>query len=65
MPEKTTQEFIENADPLLIGAVTNYDFVKIKTKASNAMLISEIKNAPSQAPTPEMRLYRKPTFAKT
>lgn len=60
MLEKTTLEFIDNADPLLIGAVTNDDLVKIKTKAGNAMLISEIKTAPSQAPTPEMRPYRKP-----
>lgn len=41
MLEKTTQEFIENAYPLLIGAVANDDFVKIKTPAGNAVLISE------------------------
>lgn len=41
MLEKTIQEFIENAESLLIGAVTNDDFVKIKTKAGNAVLISE------------------------
>lgn len=41
MLEKTTQEFIENAYLLLIGAVANDDFVKIKTQAGNAVLISE------------------------
>lgn len=41
MLEKTTQEFIENAESLLIGAVTNDDFVRIRAKAGNAVLISE------------------------
>lgn len=41
MLEKTTQEFIADAETFLIGAVVNDDFVKIKTKAGNAVLISE------------------------
>ena len=41
MIEKTAQEFIANAEGLLIGAVANDDFVKIHTKAGNAVLISE------------------------
>ena len=41
MLEKTTQEFIDNAKNLLIGAVSNDDFVKIHTSAGNAVLISE------------------------
>ena len=41
MIEKTTQEFIDNAKNLLIGAVSNDDFVKIHTSAGNAVLISE------------------------
>lgn len=41
MLEKTTQEFIDNANNLLIGAVSNDDFVKIHTSAGNAVLISE------------------------
>lgn len=41
MQEKTTQEFLANAENLLIGAVANDDFVKIKTSAGNAVLISE------------------------
>ena len=41
MLEKTTQEFIDNAKNLLIGAVSHDDFVKIHTSAGNAVLISE------------------------
>lgn len=41
MLEKTTQEFIADAESLLIGAVANDDFVKIKTNAGCAVLISE------------------------
>lgn len=41
MLEKTTQEFIADAENLLIGAAVNDDFVKIKTSAGNAVLISE------------------------
>ena len=41
MLEKTTQEFIADAESLLIGAVTNGDFVKIKTSAGDAVLINE------------------------
>ena len=41
MLEKTTQEFIADAESLLIGAVANGDFVKIKTSAGDAVLISE------------------------
>lgn len=41
MLEKTTQEFITDAENLLIGAAVNDDFVKIKTSAGNAVLISE------------------------
>jgi len=41
MLEKTAQEFIADAENLLVGAVANDDFVKIKTRAGNAVLISE------------------------
>ncbi len=41
MLEKTAQEFIADAENLLIGAAANDDFVKIKTRAGNAVLISE------------------------
>lgn len=41
MLEKTTQEFIADAENLLNGAAVNDDFVKIKTSAGNAVLISE------------------------
>jgi len=41
MLEKTTEEFIADADNLLIGAAVNDDFVKIKTRTGNAVLISE------------------------
>lgn len=41
MQEKTIQEFISDAENLMIGAVANDDFVKIKTRAGNAVLISE------------------------
>lgn len=41
MLEKTTQEFIADAEQYLIGAAANDDFVKIKTNAGNAVLISE------------------------
>lgn len=41
MIEKNTQEFIADAETLLVDAVANDDFVKIKTRAGNAILISE------------------------
>ncbi len=41
MLEKTAQEFIADAENLLVGAVANDDFVKIKTRVGNAVLISE------------------------
>lgn len=41
MLEKTMQEFVTNAEKLLIGAIVNDDFVKIKTNKGNAVLISE------------------------
>lgn len=41
MIEKTMQEFLTNAENILIGAAANDDFVKIKTGAGNAVLISE------------------------
>ena len=41
MLEKTEQEFIADAEKYLIGAAVNDDFVKIKTSAGNAVLISE------------------------
>lgn len=41
MLEKTTQEFLADAESLLIGSVANDDFVRIKTIAGNAVLISE------------------------
>ncbi|MDY3984832.1 hypothetical protein [Dysosmobacter sp.] len=41
MLEKTTQQFIADAESLLIGAAANDDFVKINTSAGTAVLISE------------------------
>lgn len=41
MLEKTTKEFIADADNLLISAATGMEFVTIKTRAGNAVLISE------------------------
>lgn len=41
MLETTTQEFIADAESLLIGAVANSDFIKIKTSVGCAVLISE------------------------
>lgn len=41
MIEKNTQEFIADAEKLLVRAVADDDFVKIKTRAGNAILISE------------------------
>lgn len=41
MIEKSTQEFIADAEKLLVGAVAADDFVKIKTRVGNAILISE------------------------
>lgn len=41
MLEKTIQEFVTNAETLVIGAVVNDDFVKIKTEKGNAVLVNE------------------------
>ena len=41
MLDKTMPEFLADAESLLTNAVSNDDFVKIKTKAGNAVLISE------------------------
>lgn len=41
MIEKTSKEFIDNAENLLLGVTANDDFVKIKTQAGNAVLVSE------------------------
>lgn len=41
MIEKNTQDFIADAEKLLVGAAADDDFVKIKTRAGNAILISE------------------------
>lgn len=41
MLEKTIQEFTTNAEKLVIGAVVDDDFVRIKTSKGNAVLISE------------------------
>lgn len=41
MIEKNTQEFIADAEKLLVGAVADDDFARIKTRAGNAILISE------------------------
>lgn len=41
MIEKTAQQFIADAESLLIGAAANDDFVKIHTGAGSAVLISE------------------------
>lgn len=41
MIEKTTQEFLSDAENLLLGAVANDDYLKIKTSAGNAVLLSE------------------------
>ena len=41
MIEKTTQQFLSDANRFLIDAATGMEFVKIKTSACNAVLISE------------------------
>lgn len=41
MLEKTTQQFLSDAERFLIGAATGMEFVTIKTRAGNAVLISE------------------------
>lgn len=41
MQELTTEEFFANAEKILVNAAANDDFVKIRTKAGNAVLISE------------------------
>ncbi len=41
MIEKNAQEFIADAERLLVGAVADDDFVKIKTSVGNAILINE------------------------
>lgn len=41
MLKKTTQEFLSDAEQLLLGAARNDDFVKIETSAGNAVLVSE------------------------
>lgn len=41
MIEKTTQQFLSDAERFLIDAATGMEFVKIKTSAGNAVLISE------------------------
>ncbi len=41
MLEKTIQEFVTDAEKLVIGAVVDDDFVKIKTSKGNAVLVSE------------------------
>lgn len=41
MIEKTSQEFLADAEALLVGAAANDDFLKIKTPSGTAVLISE------------------------
>ncbi len=41
MIEKTTQQFLSDAERFLIDAATGMEFVKVKTNAGNAVLISE------------------------
>lgn len=41
MLEKAAKEFIVDAERYLIGAAVNDEFVKIKTSAGTAVLISE------------------------
>lgn len=41
MIEKTMSEFIAEAENLTLNAIRNDDFVKIRTVAGNAVLISE------------------------
>lgn len=41
MIEKTMSEFIAEAENLTLNAILNDDFVKIRTNAGNAVLISE------------------------
>lgn len=41
MIEKTTAEFIAEAEQLILSAAANDDFVTIKTSVGNAVLISE------------------------
>lgn len=41
MIEKTTKQFLSDAERFLIDAATGMEFVTIKTRAGNAVLISE------------------------
>lgn len=41
MQEKTTKQFLSDAERFLIDAATGMEFVTIKTSAGNAVLISE------------------------
>ena len=41
MLEITSQKFISNAESWLTGAAANDDFLKIKTSAGTAVLLSE------------------------
>lgn len=41
MLEKTISEFAADTEALVLGAIENDDFVKIRTRAGNAVLISE------------------------
>lgn len=41
MLEKTIKDFAINAEELVLGAIVNDDFVKIKASEGNAVLISE------------------------
>lgn len=41
MKEMNAQDFLKDAEKLLASAVANGDFLKIKTTAGNAVLISE------------------------
>lgn len=41
MIEKTLSEFLSNAERLTASAISNDDFLKIKTDVGNAVLISE------------------------
>lgn len=41
MIEKTLPEFISEAENLTLNSIRNADFVKIRTAAGNAVLISE------------------------
>lgn len=41
MLEVSTKEFLSNTEKYLLGAAVNDDFVKVRNKAGNAVIVSD------------------------